>query len=233
MKKTAAVFIVPLFFAAGIAPLFAQQKQQETSVEQSYLDESIELRIIRRVAESESRESKLQALDFIHDYLGAGNSDTAIVGILTSLSRQGTMNKERLLGSPIGNDYPDVRWRATEYLGLLPKGVVEDSLRYILLNEEEPEVAVAAVNSLAKVGSYDTDTVIAIEKSFRKFDAGRPSERLAIAVLDYYEAAPSPKPRYMADTIDYVRSSPNYDYRIRAKADKLLKELIKSFYKGD
>jgi hypothetical protein len=235
--------------------LFAQM-EDVPSVEESYLDEHIELRIMSEGSKAIGRSQKLEALDFIEAYLEAGNvspdAQKVLLGILINLSLQGTLHKERVNGVPGGNSYPDVRWRAITYLGEIPKSVYLSSppprvkeaaapasivnnewmLQFILLNEEEPEAAIAAVTSLKKIGSYENNSIIALEKSFRKFDAGQPNNRLALAVIDYYDAAPAPKPRSMAETIDYIRGSPNYDYRVRARADKIIKDFVKSFYKG-
>ena len=204
--------------------LFGQQKQSELSIEESFLQEPIEVQIIREQSKSAGREPKIFALEFIEEYMsGGGAKSTALNEILQDLSLQGTLNRERIAG---GNDFADVRWTAAEKLGNISGEQAVHILRQIVINENEPAVAVSAIQSLTKLQAYDETTEQCVNICFRKFDTLRPDDRLALTVLDYYEGAPSPKPRYMGETISSVRISAKYQKPVRDRANSLLKTLF-------
>jgi hypothetical protein len=226
VKKAVVLSAVALLGVCSASRLAAQQVQKELSIEESFLQEPIEIQIIREQGEASDRESKLLALEFIKDYLDGGNRTAAVREILRGLSLQGTLRRERTDGR-LSNDYPEVRWLAAEYLSEFPRDEAGPILRTIVLNDEEPAVAVVAVRSLKKVQSYDEDTTHSIEKSFRKFDAVRPDDQLALAILEYYAEAPDPKPRFMTETINHIRRSPFYQRNVRDKAQRLIKDLMK------
>ncbi|MDR2489775.1 MAG: hypothetical protein LBD20_00045 [Spirochaetaceae bacterium] len=225
MKKKALIFTMPVILALCVnSGLFGQQKQGELSIEESFLQEPIEIQIIREQGASSGREPKMLALEFIEEYMsGGGTTSTALNDILQDLSLQGTLNKERVAG---GNDFADVRWTAAEKLGDVSGEQAVHILRRLVLNETEPAVAVSAIQSLTKLQAYDETTEQCVNICFRKFDTLRPDDRLALTVLDYYAAAPSPKPRYMGETINAVRVSAKYQKPVRDRAASLLKTLF-------
>jgi hypothetical protein len=225
MKMKAPVFTMLVVLALCVhSGLFGQQKPGELSIEESFLQEPIEIQIIREQGESSGRESKMLALEFIEEYMnGGGTASVALNEILQDLSLQGTLNKERIDG---GNDFADVRWTAAERLGSLSGEQVIHILRRLVLNEKEPAVAVSAIQSLTKLQAYDETTEQCVNICFKRFDTLLPDDRLALAVLEYYAAAPSPKPRYMGQTISSVRVSAKYQKPVRERASSLLKILF-------
>ena len=214
--------LVFLAFCVNIG-LFGQQKQGELSIEESFLQQPIEIQIIREQGGASGREPKMLALEFIEEYMNGGNQNPALNEILQDLSLQGTLNKERIAG---GNDFADVRWTAAEKLGEISGEEAVKILRRVVLNENEPAVAVSAIHSLAKLQAYDETTEQCVNICFRKFDTLRPDDRLALAVIEYYSVAPSPKPRYMGETINAVRVSAKYQKPVRDRASSLLKTLF-------
>ena len=225
MKNKTLVGTMLVFLALWVnAGLLGQQKQGEMSIEESFLQEPIEVQIIREQGASSGREPKMLALEFIEEYMGGGGAASpALNEILQDLSLQGTLNKERIAG---GNDFADVRWTAAEKLGDLSGEQAVHILRQLVLNENEPAVAVAAIQSLTKLKAYDETTEQCVNICFRKFDTLRPDDRLALTVIDYYAGAPSPKPRYMGETINAVRISAKYQKPVRDRAASLLKNLF-------
>ncbi|MDR2602254.1 MAG: HEAT repeat domain-containing protein [Spirochaetaceae bacterium] len=220
--KTKKQILIAFLLASCFSPLiFAQQEQKELSIEESFLQEPIQIQIIREQSESIDRSGKIFALDLIKEYLDSGNKSAAILSVLRRLSLEGTLNRERIEGR-VGNNYIDVRWRAAEYLGEFTPEESGNYLRDIILNEEEPSVIISAINSITKLGIYDEFTMLAIEKAFRRIDAIRPDDRLALSVLEYYKK-PEKKSRFMLETINYIRQSPNYQKSVRLQAENLIK----------
>ena len=71
-----AVFFTALAMVMGQSR--TSSNNQEMSVEQSYLQESVELMIIREQSRAESRDMKLIALEYIGDAISRGNTGVEI-----------------------------------------------------------------------------------------------------------------------------------------------------------
>ncbi|MDR2521598.1 MAG: HEAT repeat domain-containing protein [Spirochaetaceae bacterium] len=207
----------------SLAPLFAQ----EMSVEDSFLQESVEIQIIRETASSNDRETKLQALDFIKKQLDAGVKTQEIREILRDLAGEGTYRQERVDGR-LANRYTDVRIRAAEYLGSFPKEQAAPILGEIIRNEKESSVITEAIYSLAKTKAYDALSQQTVEKYFREFHNRKaPDNRLAAAVLNYYAGIPNPKPDYVWQTVrDIASRNSNYALNVRNLANNLLTKMM-------
>jgi len=159
----------------------------ELSVEQSYLQESVELMIIREQSRAESRDMKLVALEYIGDAINRGNRGQEITAALEYLSLEGIVNQTRENGRLV-NNYPDVRTRAATYLGDVGTPQAKDALVKMVLADNEPMVITEAVKSLGKIGLNDNDeTVNAISWIITRFDVLNPDNLLALSALDAYE----------------------------------------------
>lgn len=171
--------------------LVAQQGSQnrELSVEESYLQESMETMIIREQSRAESRDMKLVALDFIKDSIDAGRANEETVETLEYLGLEGTVYTARDGGlGRIINNFPDVRAKAAQYLGEIGGEVAKDSLVKIMLAEPEPMVLTEAVKALGKIGLNDNEEVVTtISWIVTRFDVLNPDNALALAALDAYE----------------------------------------------
>jgi hypothetical protein len=211
-------FVALAFLTAPFA-LFAQEK----SVEDSFLEETMGLQVIRETSKSIDRETKLQALDFIKTQLDGGNKSPEIREVLRDLAGQGSYRQERVDGR-IANLFTEVRLRATEYLGEYSKEESAPILRDIIKVEAEPSVITQAVQSLEKSEAYDDITMQTVEKYFRHFHIRKPPDaRLAAAVLSYYNSAPEPKPDYIWQTVrDIFDRTGNYTHNVRLIAQQVL-----------
>jgi hypothetical protein len=142
---------------------FGQQRQQsgEMSVEESYLQDAIEMMIIRETVRSDSRDQKLVALEFISNAIERGNTGDEIRMSLEFLAFEGTVNRatedKRLI-----HDYPDIRRVAVRYLGQI--NTVESKIALIRLctAEREPMVLMEAIRSLGEIDAGSSDDAVTV-----------------------------------------------------------------------
>jgi hypothetical protein len=160
---------------------------RELSVEESYLQESVELMIIREQSRESSRDQKLVALEYIGDAIGRGNTGEEVRSALEYLAMEGVMSRARENGRLV-NNYPDVRTKAATYLGDLGTLEAKNTLIKMVLADPEPMVLTEVVKSLAKIGMNDNDeTVNAISWVVTRFDVLNPDNLLALSALEAYE----------------------------------------------
>jgi hypothetical protein len=160
---------------------------REMSVEESYLQESVELMVIRETSRADSRDQKLVALEYIGDAIGRGNTGEEVRTALEYLSMEGVMNKARENGRLV-NNFPDVRRKSAEYLGELGTPEAKNTLLRIIVADPEPMVLQEAVKSLAKIGLNDNEeTVGAIAWTFKRFDVLNPDNLLALSTVDAFD----------------------------------------------
>lgn len=163
------------------------QNNQDMTVEQSYLQESIELMIIRETARATSREQKFIALQYISDAIDRGNKSDEIRQTLDFLSREGRRTVAMENGRVV-NNFPDVRRQSAKYLGQFGTEEARKSLLDICQFENEPMVLQEAIKSLGDIGSNDNnETVVIIAWAFSKFDTLNPDNLMAIATIDAFE----------------------------------------------
>jgi hypothetical protein len=160
---------------------------REMSVEESYLQESVELMVIRETSRADSRDQKLVALEYIGDAIGRGNKGEEVRTALEYLSMEGVMNKARENGRLV-NNFPDVRRKAAEYLGDLGTPEAKNTLLKIVVADPEPMVLQEAIKSLAKIGLNDNEeTVNAIAWIVTRFDVLNPDNLLALSAVDAFD----------------------------------------------
>lgn len=170
---------------------FAQTSNtgKELSVEESYLQESVEQIIIREQARADSRDMKLVALEYIGDAIANGRTNPEIQKSLEYLALEGTVYQAREGGvGRLINNYPDVRAKAAQYLGELGTKEAKDVLVKMVLSDTEPMVLTEAIKSLGKIGVNDNDEVTtAISWVVTRFDILSPDNILALSALETYE----------------------------------------------
>jgi hypothetical protein len=163
------------------------QTEREMTVEQSYLQESVEMMIIREQSRTDSRDQKMIALEYIGDAISRGNTGEDVRSALEYLSLEGTVNKARENGRLV-NNYPDVRTKAATYLGDLGTTEAKDALIKIVMADTEPMVVTEAVKSLAKIGiNENEETVNAIAWIVSRFDVLNPDNLLALSAIEAFE----------------------------------------------
>jgi len=172
----------------AVATVSAQTKsEREMTVEQSYLQESIEMMIIRETARADSRDQKLIALGYIAEAIDRGSTNDDIRQTLEFLSREGRRTVARENGR-ITNNFPDVRRQSAKYLGQLGTEEAKNALLDITQFENEPMVLQEAIKSLGDIGiNNNNETIANIAWVVRKFDNLNPDNLMAIATIDTFE----------------------------------------------
>jgi hypothetical protein len=160
---------------------------QEISVEESYLQESIENMIIREQSQAFGRDTKMVALEYIGEAISHGNTSDDVRNALEYLVLEGVIHQTRENGRLI-NNFPDVRTKAAVYLGEIGTLEAKNTLIRVLRAEPEPMVLTEAIKSLAKIGLNDNEeTAIAISWVVARFDVLNPDNLLALSSLEAFE----------------------------------------------
>ena len=190
VRATLALGVVALFgllFVQATAAQAAPAAQSgERTVEEAYLQESLETMIIKEQSQSDNKDMKLVALKYIKQAIDGGRKNEDVRRSLEYLALETTQTVTRSagLGRPT-NDYPDIRAKACEYLGEFPTVESKDSLLKVVLGDNEPMVLSAAIRSLGKIGMNDNDEVTQIiALVLNRYDVLGPDNSLADDSLD-------------------------------------------------
>ena len=160
---------------------------QEMSVEQSYLQESVELMIIREQSRTDSRDMKFVALEYINDAINRGNKSDEIRAALEYLSLEGVVNVSRENGRVV-NNFPDVRKQAATYLGQLGTPEAKNTLIKMVNVDNEPMVITEAIRSLGTIGNNDYGEVTrVISWTMNRFNVLNPDNFMALSAIDAFE----------------------------------------------
>ena len=177
-------FFILMTAAAAAVSIAAAQSNNEMTVEESYLQESIELMIIRETARASSREQKFIALEYIGYAISRGNASDDIRQTLDFLSREGRRTVAMESGRVV-NNFPDVRRQSAKYLGQIGTEEARKTLLEICLFENEPMVLQEAIKSLGDIGvNNDNDTLNTISWIFSRFNNLNPDNLMALATID-------------------------------------------------
>ncbi|MDR2476332.1 MAG: HEAT repeat domain-containing protein [Treponema sp.] len=159
-------------------------EDDEMSVEESYLQEAIEMMIIRETSRADGRDQKLIALEYIGNALERGSTNEELRTTLEFLSLEGVQHKTMENGRVV-NNYPDVRRQAAKYLGDIGTEEAKTALIKICTTDTEPMVLQEAVKSLGNIGLNNNDeTVNAIVWIVNRFNTLNPDNLLALSALD-------------------------------------------------
>jgi hypothetical protein len=225
LTKRLFVLCVIFVIAAGLA--FSQNRTQEMTVEQSFLQESVELMIIREQSRAESREMKLVALEYIGNAIGRGNTSDEIRAALEFMGQEGVRNQTREDGR-ITNNFPDVRTRSATYLGRIGTPAAKDALVRMVLDDNEPMVLTEAIRSLGVIGiNENNETVNTISWVLSRFDNTNPDNLLALSAIDAYERLASsgnPLPPSAIQMLIRIAEG-NYIRPVQDRARELLADL--------
>jgi hypothetical protein len=225
-----------LFLAVlAVSPVWSQNSNtsggdRQMSVEESYLQDSVEMMIIRETSRSESREMKMVALQYINEAIDRGNTGEEVRGALEFMTMEGVVNKSYESGR-LTNNYPDVRTKAATYLGKLGTPEAKNSLLKIVKSDNEPMVLTEAIKSLAAIGLNDNDeTVSAIVWAMRPFETLKPNDLLALSALEAFEklaeANGGLKDASAIQTIQKIAEGP-YILSVKKRAREVLSNLRK------
>lgn len=183
--KRCLVLCAVLIALCGL-PVWAQTTTSAgRTVEESYLQESLETMIIREQAYADSKDMKLVALQYIRQAVEEGRMNPEISRALEYLASETTLIQIRSGGvGRIINDYPDVRREACLLLGGFKTVEAKDTLLKVALSDDEPMVIAAAIRSLGKIGMNENDDVTqAIAFIVNRFDILMPDNSLAFESL--------------------------------------------------
>lgn len=231
-KITAAVLIA----AALLMPAAAQQQSQTSgtsgqessdsimTVEEAYLS-SAEGILIKELAQSEGRDAKQVALQYIEEAIDGGRQSQEILDALKTLAGEGMFTVVRENGR-VANNYPDIRLKACELLGKTGSEEAVPILVSVLYVDNEPSVISAAVKALGDIGSNENDEVVEMVNWIaRKFDIILPTSSLAYEILNTYEKlAPTVENKTgMVENILRIASNYNYITPVRNRAYEVLR----------
>ncbi|MDR2803030.1 MAG: HEAT repeat domain-containing protein [Treponema sp.] len=232
MRLIKAKTVVLVFFCAytGLVGAVFSTGAQELSIEESYLQESVEMMIIREQARANDREGKLLALEYIKQQIEGGNDSKEVQALLAYMALEGVLNKIRGDGR-VTNNFPDIRIKAVEYLGDLKVKEASETLIRVLLIDNEPSVVSTAVRSLAKLGFNENNYALnAILYVFTEYDTSRPNNVLALAVIDTcdkFSQNEDAKNPAIYSTLLHISNNAAYIKPVRDYAGKTLAKLYK------
>lgn len=223
MKKCIFCLLVSTMLVSGV---FAQEVETIT-VEEAYLN-AVEGVIIKELVNTEGRDSKFVALQFIEDALDKGRDSDDIQQALYSLATIGLSKTIREDGRLI-NNYPDVRMKACELLGKSKNPEAKSSLKQVMYMDNEPAVITAAVRALSEIGynEDDRDTLEMINWINKKFDTVNPTSSLALEILNAYEKIAGMVKDKTGLIEGVMRIASNYSYvtPVRNRAQEVLKTI--------
>ncbi|MDR3356135.1 MAG: HEAT repeat domain-containing protein [Spirochaetaceae bacterium] len=204
---------------------------QDLSVEETYLQKSVEMMIISEQARSIDRDTKLAALKYIRQTIDKGNPSAEIQEILSYMALEGVLHRIRAEGVT-ANNFPDIRIKAVEYLGDLKGDSAVTTLVRVLLAENEPSVVTEAVRALTKHGfdenSYTLDVILYV---FKRYDSMMPDNALAISVIDSclaFSGGAGAKNPWIYSTLSYISLNPSYVSPVRRHAVETLAKIYKT-----
>lgn len=226
LKKVAGAMCALLAAASVSAQTSSNSGRSETSAESSYLS-SVEDVVITELANSDERDNKLVALQYLEDAVNDGRTTPDMMVALDSLAGEGITSQSRTNGR-LMNNYPDIRAKACELLGKVPSEESKTSLKKIALADNEPMVITAAVRSLGDIGMNENDDVTETIAWAQKRNAVlNPTSSLALEVLIAYEklADTVEDKSQMIQSVGSIATNYHYVAPVRQRALELLKKL--------
>jgi len=159
---------------------------QEQTVEDVFLQTTVEKEVIRALMASNTRDEKIKALDFMEEMIvdgRVGEDDEDIIMMLDELGGEG-ITKTIQEHNRLTNYFPEVRRRAAQLLGEIGGAKAQERLVQILINDFEPMVLSEAVYSLGLIGTDETGYVEQLIASIiQTQDSIRPDNNFAFASI--------------------------------------------------
>jgi len=180
---------VLVFALSLVSAVYAQARTgNEMSVEEYYLQENtIEMMIIRETSRAGNSEQKMIALNYIKEAIDNGNTNPEILNALEYLSLEGIQIVARE-NNRVVNNFPLIRRKAAEYLGIIKTEEARKALIAICKYETEPLVLQQAIKALGDIGTNENnESVTSIIIAARHFNITNPSELVALATIYAFE----------------------------------------------
>ncbi len=226
IKYVAAGLMAVVFSATLTAQQQSVQKSNESSVESEYLS-SVEDVVITELANSEERDNKLVALQYLENAVNEGRATPDMMRALDSLAGEGITSQARTNGRLV-NNFPDIRAKACDILANVKTEESKDTLVKIALADNEPMVITAAIRSLGEIGINNNDEVSeTIAWAQKKNAVLNPTSSLALEVLIAYEkiADSVENKGPMIQAVGQIATNYRYVTPVRTRALELLKKL--------
>jgi hypothetical protein len=207
----------------------SQDKKSETSVESEYLS-SVEDVVIAELANSDERDNKLVALQYLETAVKDGRTTPDMQAALDHLAGEGVTSESRTNGRLV-NNFPDIRAKACDILANVKTEEAKSTLVKVALADNEPMVITAAVRSLGEIGINNNDEVVdTIAWANKKNAVLNPTSSLALEVLIAYEklADTVQNKGPMIQSVGQIATNYRYVTPVRTRALELLKKLQSS-----
>ncbi|WP_028973591.1 HEAT repeat domain-containing protein [Spirochaeta cellobiosiphila] len=186
------VFIFQFFLCITIinGTMYAQDTNNQQTIEDLYLQSTIEVQVIATQANQDSREMKMLALNNIREMVDRGDvsgNSLDVIDVLRELGSEGTTKEVRLQGR-LSNNYPMVRKESAKLLGDIGGEAARSNLIQMIRNDDEPTVISEAVYAIGKIGVDEKGIAFdVIAEALRKQNNTEPDNNLAFATLLAYE----------------------------------------------
>jgi hypothetical protein len=231
--RTIAATLLLLLAAASLGAQSTQGAARELTIEEKFLQKSIELQILREQAFAPEYDSKMIALDALSEKISKGSlgeQASDVEFILEYLAMEGTSHVVRE-GFRLANYYPDVRRRATELLGKVRTEQAKNALITVLLNDDEPMVKAQAAYALGELGmNKDNEVAAALVFAVDREDHTRVDNNWGYAMVLAFEKLHQKTGglKYPGAFRSLVKiSQGNYLATVRQKALQVLDEMKK------
>lgn len=230
MKKSK-YFVAAVLMSFAISASLSAQEQQvksadEANVESEYLS-SIEDVVITELANSDERDNKFVALQYLENAVNENRATPDMMKALDSLAGEGITSQNRTNGR-LMNNFPDIRAKACDLLANVKTEESKDTLVKIALADNEPMVITAAIRSLGEIGINNNDEVSeTIAWAQKKNAVLNPTSSLALEVVIAYEklADSVENKGPMIQTLGQIATNYKYVTPVRTRALELLKTL--------
>ena len=182
IMKSYALVLACLF---AFTPAFAEE-ETETTVEKEYMS-TIQDVVITELANSDQRDNKLVALQYLEAAVENGETSPDMVSALDQLAGEGISTQSRMNGRMM-NNFPDIRAKACEILGRVGSEDAALTLNKVVKADNEPMVLSSAIRALGDIGYNDGDKISdTIAFISNRFEALTPTSSLALEVVIAYE----------------------------------------------
>ncbi len=156
------LIILMLGFGAVIATADEPQADGPLTIEELYLEQDVDMRVIGTQARSSNRQSKALAVQAIRSMLNDGRitaDNPELVPILRGLALEGTARKTRQGSGTVVNNFPEIRRSAAQLLGEVGGPGAQEALIKVLRSDDEPMVLAEAVYALGLIGENENNAV--------------------------------------------------------------------------
>ena len=229
LKKVATVACATLLVTSLYAQESGSSKRTETSADTDYLS-SVEDVVIKELANSDDRDNKMVALQYLESAVNDGRVTPDMMVALDSLAGEGITTQARS-GGRLVNNFPDIRAKSCDLLAKVPTEESKTTLVKIALADNEPMVITAAIRSLGEIGLNDGDDVVnTIAWISKKNSVVAPTSSLALEIVIAYEKLwdKAEDKRDMIQALTQIATNYSFVTPVRTRALNLIRTINSS-----